>query len=354
MVREPWRPLLMLLALLGLGVGVLAGLARMGGFPFTKPHWPAFHGPLMVGGFLGTLIGLERAVALRSRLSFIPPVLSAAATLVFIFGGPPKAGILLLVLASVGFVLVTFALFRRQPAVFTAVMGAGSTAWFVGNLLWAFGRSFVDVVPWWQGFLVLTIVAERLELSQSLRARNAGKGTFLLSVALYLAGLLLSPLHPAGIRMAGAGSLAVALWLLRYDIARHTVRVPGLPRFVALCLLVGYGWLGVAGVGMLAGPFSGLWYDAVLHAIFLGFVFSMIFAHAPTIFPAVMGLGVGFSPVFYLHFLLLHLSLLVRVLGDLTGEMALRRLGGIGNGLAIALFFGSTLIAILQTRFRKG
>nr|BFE78121.1 hypothetical protein GCM10020093_007220 [Planobispora longispora] len=35
------------------------------------------HGPLMALGFLGTLISLERAVALRSRWGYAAPALSA-------------------------------------------------------------------------------------------------------------------------------------------------------------------------------------------------------------------------------------------------------------------------------------
>ena len=42
--------------------------------------------------------------------------------------------------------------------------------------------------------------------------------------------------------------LVLAVWLFRYDIARRTVLQSGLTRFIALCLLAGYGWLAVGGV----------------------------------------------------------------------------------------------------------
>src|SRR5688572_29544064 len=64
-------------ALIALVVGVWAGLQRMGWE--LEPHAPSLlvaHGPLMVGGFLGTVIGLERAVALRSRWGYLGPALS--------------------------------------------------------------------------------------------------------------------------------------------------------------------------------------------------------------------------------------------------------------------------------------
>ena len=89
----------------------------------------------------------------------------------------------------------------------------------------------------------------------------------------------------------GLALLLIALWLLRFDIARKTVRRTGLTRFIALNLLIGYVWLVVSGLLMLifgqqaAGPV----YDAQLHTLFLGFVFGMIFGHTPVIFPAVWG-----------------------------------------------------------------
>jgi hypothetical protein len=58
-------------------------------------------------------------------------------------------------------------------------------------------------------------------------------------------------------------------------------------------LPTGYLWLGVGGVlwrrygAVVAGPA----HDAELHALFLGFVFSMIFGHAPVIFPGVLGVA---------------------------------------------------------------
>lgn len=45
-------------------VATWAGLRRMGWALPTPNSLVAGHGPLMVSGFLGTLIGLERAVAL--------------------------------------------------------------------------------------------------------------------------------------------------------------------------------------------------------------------------------------------------------------------------------------------------
>jgi hypothetical protein len=76
----------------------------------------------------------------------------------------------------------------------------------------------------------------------------------------------------------------------------------------------------------------------MLHAIFLGFVFSMIFAHAPIILPTITGLALPFANAFYLHAGLLHVSLFLRVAGDLAWSRSLQQWGGVLNVLSILLF----------------
>jgi hypothetical protein len=152
-----------------------------------------------------------------------------------------------------------------------------------------------------------------------------------------------------GSRVAGVGLLAIALWLLRWDIAWRTIRIAGLSRFMAVSLLSGYLWLLAAGVLWIvyAGDFiAGPHYDAMLHAIFLGFVFAMIFAHAPIILPSVMDVSMPFQNAFYAHLLLLHLSLLLRVGADLTAAPTARMWGGLLNGVAIVLFLANNIRAV--------
>jgi hypothetical protein len=214
-------------------------------------------------------------------------------------------------------------------------------------------RSIVQVVPWWAGFLVLTIAGERLELARLL-LRPAAETALLASSALVLAGLVLSLVAlEAGLRVVGTGLLAVAIWGSRFDVARRTLRQPGLPRFIAVCLLTGYCWLALAGLLWLLGAeqfTGGLWYDAMLHTLFVGFVFSMIFGHAPTIIPAVTGLAVPFERRFYLQVGLLHGSLLLRTVGDLIPLIEARRWGGLLNAAAILVFVVLTASAALRAR----
>jgi hypothetical protein len=229
-------------------------------------------------------------------------------------------------------------------------MGLSAISWLAGNILWLAGFALVTVVPWWVGFLVLMIAGERLELSRVRRPPKSVRARFYLGVAILFMGLCgtLIEFH-TGLRVAAAGLLGIALWLLRYDLAWHSARQTGLPRYMAVCLIAGYFWLALAGILWLgfAEYFSaGPRYDAMLHMIFLGFVFSMIFAHAPIILPTVTGLPLPFHNVFYLHAGLLHASLLLRVAGDLGTWPLLQRWGGLLNALAIILFLANNIRAV--------
>lgn len=85
----------------------------------------------------------------------------------------------------------------------------------------------------------------------------------------------------------------------------------------------------------------------MLHSFFLGFVFSMIFGHAPVIFPAVLVLQPSFRRVFYAHVALLHLGLVLRVGADVAKWGTGRQWGGSLNALAIGLFLLNTVLSLV-------
>jgi len=346
------RFLLVALGMLALLAAMWAGLLRMGWAVPLVRAWPGAHGPLMVSGFLGTLIGLERAVALKEPWMFLAPLLSGVGGLALIVGLPYWLGAALITLGSTGLVAIFAVIVRKQNELFNQVMTLASVLGLVGNLLWLTGRGVSEVVLWWAGYLILTIAGERLELSRLLALKRPVRAAFVAAVVLYLLGAMLALWQMEwGWRVAGLGMVTLAAWLLRYDVARRTIRNSGLPRFVAICLLTGFVWLGVAGLIALAGRVSSLFgYDAILHAVFLGFVIGMIFGHAPVIFPAVLGVPVPYRLAFYSHLVLLDLSLAVRIAGDLGHWVAARQWGGMINVIAMLLFLGNTLLAVRSSR----
>lgn len=354
---------LMALAILALLSALWAGLLRLGwGWPPLRPALPMAHGPLMVGGFLGTLIGLERAVGLGaiqpSRVRwpfFLGPLAAGVGALLLLLGVGGAVGPLLITLGSLGLAIMMARIYRLAPAFYSAILCVGAMAFLFGNILWLAGRSVAEVVLWWEVFAVLTIAGERLELSRLLKPSQAVRAAFVLAVIVLLLGCLVSAFNlAAGMRLAGLGMLALAAWLLVFDIARRRLKAGGQARFIALALIGGYVWLAIGGLLMLrfGGMTAGPQYDAMLHAVFVGFVFSMIFGHALIIFPAVSGRPLAFHPIVYLPLVLLYLSLALRIVGDLTMQMTLRQWGGFLNAAAILLFLFTMVVSIRRARVR--
>ena len=318
---------IMALVLLALILAIWAGLIRMGwAIPIIRPTLPAVHGPLMIGGFLGTLIALERAVALQKSWTYAVPLVGGLGAVALILG--LSVGPWLITLCSLGLVAIFGVILRRHFAFYTVTMALGAVVWLIGNGLWLAGRALPTAVPWWVAFLILTIAGERLELSRIIRLTSYSYALFAVVLLLVLGGLLISLVdYVAGVRLVNLGFVALALWLGWFDIARRTIRRPGLTRFIALNLLLGYFWLGVGGIlglryaGMTAGPA----YDAWLHALLLGFVFSMIFAHAPIIFPAILMREISFEPRLYVALVIMHLGLILRLSGDFFTKVPGRR-----------------------------
>jgi len=247
---------------------------------------------------------------------------------------------------------------RRQPAAATYTMAFGAALWAAGNVLWLAGWPLFRVASWWAGYLVLTIAGERLELARLTRLPRNAMIAFFALLAVYVVGLLIISFTPpadTGTRIVGAACVLLAVWLLRFDLARRTVRQAGLTRFIAVNLLLGYGWLVVSGVlTLVAGQqAAGPLYDAMLHALFVGFVFGMIFGHAPVIFPAVLGRTLSYAAHFYGHVILLHASLTLRTIADLAGWFDLRRWGGMFNGIALLLFLAVMALSLRHNIARK-
>jgi hypothetical protein len=349
------KPRLPLLAagFVALALGVGAGLARMGWtFALYDPRLVTWHGELMICGFFGTVIGLERAVALQARWAYLAPLAAALGVLAFI-ALVPLAAMVLFAAASFALLAASGSILLRQPALFTLTSALGATCWTAGNLLWLGGA---DAVPWWIGFLVLTIAGERLELSRLLPQSPFARTVFAIVVAAILASLVLTLTFPrTGSTVRAAALLALALWLLRHDIARRTVRGRGLTRFIAVCLLSGYAWLASGAAILLVNTFSPSFgaRDAALHAILLGFVFSMVLGHAPIIFPAVTRAAVPYHRSFYVPLALLQASLALRIGGDLLPVDDWRRFGGLGNAAALLLFMLGTAAAVVRGKLAR-
>lgn len=346
------RALLALPAGLAMVAGVDAGLTLLGVWaPVSSGRLGEVHGVLMVLGFVGTLVALERAVALGRQAGYAAPALLGAGGLALLAPRVSGLGMPLLVAGTAALALLYVPLWRRQRDDAVLVSALGSVLGLGGALLVTGGADVPTALPWLAGFLVLTIAGERLELARLAMPPGAGGVLVALgaAVALVVAATTLWP--RAGGALLGLSTLGLVAWLVAHDVARRTVRGTGLPRFAGASMLAGQAWLAVAGGVWLAvgQPAEGAAYDAVVHAVFLGFAISMIMAHASTILPAVTRVPLPYRPAMWAPWLLLQVSLVVRLWGgDALGHEVAREVGGAGNALALLLFFAVAVASAVR------
>ena len=321
------------------GVALLAGLdaaLMLLGLPapVSAARLPDVHGMLLVLGFVGTLISLERAVALGHHAGYLAPGLLGAGAVLLVSPVPLLLARAALLAGTVALVGVYVPLWRRQRDDAVLVQALGAVLATGAATLWLADVAVPTLLPWLVGFVVLTIAGERLELARIAMGPGAGRTLVLLSAALVVT-VTASLLWPAlGTPTVGLGLVVLVAWLATHDVARRTVHSRGLVRFMAASMLAGYFWLAVAGaVWAVGGPAAeGVRYDAVVHAVFLGFTLSMVMAHAPVILPAVLRRPMPYHPVMLVPAAVLHASLALRLwVGDALGVPLAWQVGGALN-----------------------
>ena len=335
---------------LSLLVGLAAGAALLGLNATPGASFAADHGPLMVFGFLGGAIGLERTVAVRTTWAWAGPVCHVAGVLGILAGLPRgvpavffAAGFLVL-----GFIYVT--IYRRQASLAIVVQAAGVIGGVAAAALWAMGPGFAAAMPLCALYAVATIIGERMELARVTMAGTRAENQLTLLVLGLAAASVIYVLAPAvGYRVMGLVLIVIAAATARVDVAKNLVRSKGLPRYSAACMLAGYAWLALGGYfWLLYGQATGFAYDASVHAIFLGFVMSMIFAHAPIIITSVIRRRLPYRAALYLPVGLLHGGLAVRVLADCAEHNTAFQTGGVVTIVAVLAFIACGIVFTKQ------
>lgn len=337
------------LVLISMILGIWTGVARIGWYQMGLPKITGEHGAVIVGSFLGTLIILERTVTQKKKWLYLLPAFSGI-SIFFFLAGYTLVAYSLLTIASLGLVMLFVHFYITQKEKYLLVMLVAAGCWLTGNLIMLFHDLYPLAVYWWVAFFLLTITGERIELTRYLPRKALKSILFAVANGIFVLGILL-PYHSWGRYLVALGLLTSGISLLLFDIARKSLKREGLSRYLASGLLAGYVWLIFSGVLFAAGYEHAFGYDAALHAFFIGFVFSMIFAHGPIILPGVLGLP--FKPyhwVFYVWLGLLHLSLLARIIADYLMWVDVRMAAGMLNGITILAFFISMLILIKKEK----
>jgi hypothetical protein len=353
-----WRAGVALCALfagLNLLAGASGGLARLG-LPVPAAAI-GVHGAVMACGFFGTLIALERAVALRRLLGLTAPLAAGVGgILAWALHAESAAQAAWAVAACALVGLYGLAGVTRAWSAHLIVELLGAVCWATGTAAWAAGSLSAGVTGW-TAFLVLTIAAERRELTQMLRLPSVAHRLFAAVVALVLVAVALAGADALGAETGAwvapawwTACAVLALWLLRWDIAPRKWRSPGWLGHTGQCLTVGYAWLLI---GALLGLVSLRWPGGVTalaqHAVLLGFVFAMVFGHAPIILPALAGDRPLYSAWARLPIWILSASLLLRGAATATGSAGALAAAGAMHALAIVWFAAVMLVGGLRS-----
>jgi len=345
------------LVLLSLVLGISGGWIRLGSLVVPISEAGVYHGLIMTGGFLGTLISIERAMIMEKKTWLIIPLLTGASLIPF-FLGIDEIGLFLLMAGSLGLSLIMHLQSLKHPKFHTALLYAGAVSWFIGNYMsWHTGLIAAGST-WWIGFLLFTIVGERLELSQFLPVPSWSKQALKLLLALFAIGLAI-PFHSWGNEIMGLSTLLISAWLLVFDMAKVISKKSGQFRYIGIGLRVGYVWLGIHGLILVGMESHALYYDLMVHTFFLGFTFSMIWAHSPIIFPTIFGIReTPFHPILWVTWVGFQVTLAARIGMSLLGQFELRKIFGVTNGYLILLQFvlmaGIVFFKIFQSKKGKG
>lgn len=327
----------------------------------------ALHGPLMLVGFLGAVIALERAVASRRWWSYLAPALLAGGCLMLLVGSPLVVGQAVIVAGSCVLLAVYAGVYRRAPSVALDVEAMAGACLTLGCLVWSAqcaqaasrtavvdpAAGVVQAVPLWLLFPVLTIVGERLELARVAFLDPVVERTVRALSAVAVLAACMSLLTATAHLVLGAALAGLGVVMAWYDVARRTIRSAGTAgapvRYAAASMLAGYAWLLLAAVVWVLTPLTGqsAAYEVVIHALALGYAFSMILAHAPTIVPAIVHRRLTYHRLMWVPFALLHAGLAVRVLGLMIGQARAWQAGGVLGVLAVLTFLAVSLTRAL-------
>lgn len=342
-------PLLLLpLALLA---GMQGGWQRMGaGGPW--PSLAAGHALLMIGGLLGTLISLERSMAMPTKSWRLLPLINALSIIPLLLNQFSWAVGMQSVTAA-GLSLLLYTTLKKHNSVSLLLMTFGPILWLIGNLIFLYEGWVVVAVPWWMGFLLFTIVGERLELSKFLPTPPwAFRSLYFLLLA--WTSTLLLPFHGTWAWLTGLLVVLQAAWLWHFDLARIIIRKTDRYHYIGVGLRTAYLWLLLHGLSFFLPDSLPYRYDLYLHTFFLGFVFSMIWAHAPIILPMLVGSNRNpYHPLLWFPWVIFQLSLLLRLLAYVLGEAVWRLLFAQINGYSMLLLLAIMALQIIRKRKEK-
>lgn len=347
-------PVSILFMLLAVVLGAFRLLTQQGITLTPLGFLQVHHGELIVFGFLAPLLMTERylgatAFSLSPAVRFMPflAVAGVVLKLVYWFTIVYVLNVLATLAVAVAVVMYIYLLVKvsrqsAQPLPFQ-YMVLGALALLAGVII-ALVRSPVANPAFTLlliSFPVLTIIGERVELSRFLSPRahaRARWGFWAAAAASLLLVIRTGGIGGGYLLMAWAVLLALAAApLLRPELTLVRLGQRGLHRYLGRHLVMAYIWLLVGLVIILLGGERYPLYDAGAHAVAIGFVFTMIFAHAPVIAPVILNGAIREERLGYYPLALLSLSVVMRVVGQAlnTAGVSVPAMAGLSGVIAL-------------------
>ncbi len=290
----------------------------------------------MLNGFAGGIITVERFLARKDMWSFLGLLALISGTTLFV------AGIdlgLLLVGVNVSLMLVIDSFSLSKENLFQSCYPIlGILSWFIANMKFYLTGFYPGAVPFWELFILLMIISTRLRKLQE-------NDIISLVLVSFIFGSLCFSFHGFGQVLFGFGLVGLSVRIGYLEIIHRSENL------VAIAL--SYFWLLISGLGMVLSDAIVYSYDLVIHAFFIGFLFSMIFLNAREAFLKKFGSErIAIYPSLWI--VILSVGLLVRFIGgDIMEIYHARLIGGVVNALTILGFILTVLIGLIKTKVRK-
>src|SRR5699024_8190025 len=113
--------------------------------PASTEHLPELHGTVMVYGFIGTVIAIDRAGALAKPVGFLAPGLLGLGAIVLLAPAPLIVGQIGLVAGSLALTVLYIPLFRRNFDDAVLIQALGAALLTGAGLMWLGGAPVANL-----------------------------------------------------------------------------------------------------------------------------------------------------------------------------------------------------------------
>lgn len=341
-----------LIGVICLLIGVIAGIWNMFFIrgviqtPLPSGIIPS-HGMLMIGGFLGLLVMVERFSVKPVGLLLWVPYFWGISILLFNVSGAVSR--VMMVSAVIGWGIHRYMAFRSHRHIIYPLIEFFSYALLVKSIFMD-GIKGVESVLCAFSFPSGIIAVERVGLKKKF---FSGFFVFVFLFFMFLNGIIFD----AELWITGVAFILLCLLTAYNDPVINMMfhKIPpqlDFARFSRQAVFIAYMWLFLAGVFLILWNKIPYGKDVVYHSLGLGFIFTMILAHAPIVIGAIFRVSGELKP-FILPFYIFQILTFIRIAGDFSKDSITFTLTGLLTALLhpfVFLFYIHSVIRSLKSQ----